>query len=106
MREGMDEETRSELSDIWCDFRSKCSGVIGKYGLNSEVWQWQEPHDYHTAQEREVNDFVPFAELLNESKKDPKSEGAKFVHEMRGLVISANSKIAKIVYQNPEEGDE
>lgn len=97
-----DSDMREGLALIWQSFDEQTKRIFQKYKLTDPSMIWEVPDRYHTDTEEPTGDFVPFAALLDEARQHPQSRGAKFVAEMRELVITIRKQVADIIYEkNP-----
>jgi hypothetical protein len=88
--------TLKELSDIWKEFSEKCTEVFQKTGIKepSEIWTIRREFP------DEPSPFKDLAKILEEGTANKESMSAKFIHEMRLLVIQTRTKVKKIIEQN------
>lgn len=93
-----DSEMCETLANIWALFADLAKNIFEKYGLADPRLIWEVPDKNHKDGEEAQGEFVPFATLLDDARQHPKSRGAEFVAEMRGLIIHTRAEIAALIY--------
>ena len=91
-----DDPVEKQLSKIWRVFSGKCESVFEDYGLKS-------PGELWTLDTENPDEHSPFKELskvLEKAEKDPESKEAKFIHEVRELIISTRAEIKELFEKN------
>ena len=83
-----------KLVGIWEDFSRECHKIFAQFSSFSPSSSWNNP-DIDSCYSSEFNEL---AELLEEAREDSQSLGARFVSEIRKLIILTRAKISKIIY--------
>lgn len=92
---------RDNLANIWEDFYKQSVAIFGQFNLPEPDLVWKTPD---CLSEKWDSEFVFLARMPDQAKENPESDWAKFVSEMRKLIIETRAKIAKIIY--PKNNDQ
>lgn len=88
-----DDPTGKQLAKIWRVFAGKCEARFEEEGLPSPSELWT----LDTENKDEHSPFKQLAKVLERGEDDPESKEAKFIHDIRLLVISARTEIKEIM---------
>jgi hypothetical protein len=98
-QKGDDNPIRGELKDVWVEFSKKCSELFAEIGLSEPPEDWKiirsfdDNHDY----DKGNSSFKELAKILDEGTTDPNGEPAKFIHDIRLLIIQTRTKVREIL---------
>jgi hypothetical protein len=84
---------RAELADIWMEFSEKCSRLFTDIGLDVPSQKWRINCDYSNEQ----SSFKDLAKILGEGTTNKESKSAKFIHDMRLLIIQTRTKVKEVL---------
>lgn len=90
---GKKDETTNELAETWKNFSVGCSNLFDLNGLEEPSKIWEIDLDY----DNEPSPFKDLAKILDEGTTKPESEPAKFIHDMRLLIIQTRTKVREIL---------
>ncbi|MFA5830766.1 MAG: hypothetical protein WC878_02950 [Candidatus Paceibacterota bacterium] len=82
-----------QLAKIWRAFAGKCETRFEEEGLTSPALLWT----LDTENKAEHSPFKQLAKVLDKAREEPESKEAKFIHDIRLLVISARAEIKEIM---------
>ena len=85
-----------ELSDIWTEFSENCKKLFSENGLKKPSDFWELNKESPDA----PSSFKDLAKILEEGTTDKESSSAKFIHDMRLLIIQTRTKVKQIIEQN------
>jgi len=88
-----------QLVRIWKNFAGRCDSRFEEEGLLSPLEPWI--LDNEVPEERSW--FKSLAEILKKGTEDPKSREAKFIHDMRALVIQARAEAKEVIETDREK---
>ena len=86
------DDIMNELSGIWKTFSTECSKLFKLNELDdpTDVWRVDYFLEY-------LSPFKDLAKILDEGTTKPKSESAKFIHDIRLLIIQTRTKVKEIL---------
>ncbi len=96
---GEDSVIRKQLSEIWKNFSHESRRIFSACDLADPQDAWQTPSYTDNDATRAKNSFKHFGDVIDEARQHPKSRGAEFVAEMRGLIITTRKQVADIIYK-------
>ncbi len=82
-----------QLSKIWRVFAGKCEARFEEEELTSPSELWT----LNTENPDENSSFKRLAKVLDKAESDPSGREAKFVHDIRQLIISTRAEIKEII---------
>lgn len=85
--------TVKKLSKVWRQFAGRSDELFSQIGLSNPFTPWT----LETGNPDEHSPFKSLAKILEKSEKEPDGKEAKFVHEIRQLVIEARKEAKEIL---------
>jgi len=88
-----DDPVVKQLAKIWRTLSGKCEILFEEMGLESPYHLWT----LNAENEREPTAFRGLADILTKAESDENGREAKFVHDIRALIIEARAEIKEII---------
>jgi hypothetical protein len=88
-----EDSDRNRLARVWGRYSEQTKDLFQRYGVPEPGYSWDAPE-----LDDESTGFWKLSNLLRHASEDKESDGAKFVSEMRKIVITARRDAKQIMY--------